>query len=399
MNEQKVKRNVTLYKWFVVLVEPLFIGPTLIFYLQHIGKMSLTHIYVMEAIVVAGFILLEIPSGALADLIGRKKTILLGTFLMLGSKLFLAAASSPLYVWISNIFWMVSISMRSGADSAFLYDSLKEVNREKEYKKIQGRANSNLFFVIAFSSLIVGFLSEINLRLPFILSVPGVLASCLIVFFFKESPKTEKYSAKRQRELIKLSMLFLRSRKEIKWIIVFSTLITVSSKIWFFSYNPYFELVDFNLKYYGVMFFFFNIIAWFSSRNAYILEKKIGEQSFIVSAILLVTLPILLMAIFVSKIMISMTLLQNIVRGFKKPFVEGFMNHHIEDSSKRATVLSIESAAAGLACFFALNLFGLSLKFWPLVLSLQILGISVLIIGFFLMIQYRKIFLKTKSPH
>ena len=397
MNQKEVKRNVTLYKWFFVLVEPLFIGPTLIFYLQNVAKMSLSHVYVMEAVVVGGFVLLEVPSGALADLIGRKKTIFLGALFQVISKILLVVAVSPIYAWVSNIFWMFSLSMRSGADEAFLYDSLKEAGREKEYEKIQGRAFSYLLLAIAFCSLSAGFLSEIHLRLPFIVGMPFVIASCFVVLLFKEAPKTEKYSVKRQKELLKLSWLFVKNHKKIKWIIAFATLIAVSSKVWFFSYNPYFELVDFDLKYYGVMFFFFNIIAWFFSRNAYKLEKKIGEKFSIISMILLIGMPIILMATFVSKVMVSMTLLQNIVRGFKKPFVGGFLNCHIEDSNRRATILSIESAAAGLASFFALNLFGVALKFWTLTLSLQMLGIFVLIIGSILMLQYRKIFL-TKSP-
>ena len=397
MNQKEVKRNVTLYKWFFVLVEPLFIGPTLIFYLQNVAKMSLSHVYVMEAVVVGGFVLLEVPSGALADLIGRKKTIFLGALFQVISKILLVVAVSPIYAWVSNIFWMFSLSMRSGADEAFLYDSLKEAGREKEYEKIQGRAFSYLLLAIAFCSLSAGFLSEIHLRLPFIVGMPFVIASCFVVLLFKEAPKTEKYSVKRQKELLKLSWLFVKNHKKIKWIIAFATLIAVSSKVWFFSYNPYFELVDFDLKYYGVMFFFFNIIAWFFSRNAYKLEKKIGEKFSIISMILLIGMPIILMATFVSKVMVSMTLLQNIVRGFKKPFVGGFLNRHIEDSNRRATILSIESAAAGLASFFALNLFGVALKFWTLTLSLQMLGIFVLIIGSILILQYRKIFL-TKSP-
>lgn len=257
MTEKEVNRNVKLYKWFFVLIEPLFIGPTLILYLQQIGKMSLSQIYVMEAVVVAGFVILEIPSGALADLIGRKKTIFLGAVCMLAGKIVLALVTSPVCVWISNIFWMVSMSMRSGADYAFLYDSLKKVGRESEFKKIQGVAQSNLFLALAFCSLSAGFLSETDMRLPFVLSVPGIMVSCIITMMFKETPRTEKYAAKKQKELMKLSILFVKNHKKMRWIIAFSILVTVSSKIWFFSYNPYFELVNLDLRYYGIMFFFF----------------------------------------------------------------------------------------------------------------------------------------------
>ena len=398
MSKNEMERNIVLYKWFFVLVEPLFVGPTLILYLERVAKMSLSHIYIMEAVVIALAVIMEIPSGALADLIGRKKTMVLGAFSMLICKILLSIATSSLYVWISNIFWVTSISMISGANFAFLYDSLKELDRKNEWEATQGKAFSYMFLTSAFCFLSVGFLSEISLRLPFLLSIPGILASCFIALFFKETGRTERYNGRKQQELMKLSFLFVKNHKKIKWIVGFSVLILVSSKIWFFSYNPYFELVGFNLKYYGIVFFFFNIIAWYFSRNAYLLKRKIKEKSCVVSIVVLMAIPIILMGTFVSKLMISMTFVQNIVRGFIKPFTGGLLNHHIKDSSKRATILSIESAVSGFVSFFALSLFGLSLKIWSLVFSLKILGVLVLIIGSFLIIQYKRIFQEKNLP-
>jgi MFS family permease len=391
MNELEVKRNIFLYKLFFVLIESLFVGPVLIFYIENIGKMSFSNICIMEAIVVGGLVLLEIPTGALADLIGRKKTILFGSILMVISEIILAMTNSPIDIWISNIIWMISLSLRSGATEAFLYDTLKETNRENEYEKIQGKSFGYLLFVMAFCSLSAGYLSEINPRLPFILSIPGMIIACFAVALFKEPIKTQKYSFEKQKELMKISILFVKNHIKIKWIIAFTILISVSSKIWFFTFNPYFELVDFDLKYYGIVFFFFNIISWYFSTNAHILKDKLKEKTSIISMIILIGLPILLMGSFISKAMISMTFLQHPVRGFIKPFLEGFLNRHLS-TENRATVISIQSATAGLACFIGLNTFGLSLKIWTLPFCLQILGISVLLLGLILAIQYQKIF-------
>ena len=93
MDEVEVRKNITLYKWFVISAEPLFWGPTLILCLQRLGKMSLSEVYIMEAIVISGIVFLEIPSGALADLIGRKQTILLGNYFFLASSIPLVIAS------------------------------------------------------------------------------------------------------------------------------------------------------------------------------------------------------------------------------------------------------------------------------------------------------------------
>lgn len=391
MDEKEVRRNIMLYKLYAVLGEPILWGPTLILFIQRLGKMSLSEIYLMEAVVVGGIVLLEIPSGALADLIGRKKTILLGQLLILASAIVFALIDSPFDVWVSNILCMIGFVCRSGADSAFLYDSLKEGKREGEYKQIEGSAMGGRLLAYGICSLSVGFLSEIDLRLPFILTIPWVSISCLIVLCFKEPIQTRKYNFREQMDLMKISILFVANHKAIKWIVGYISLIVVSSKLWFFTYNPYFELVELEIRYYGVIFCLLNIVAWFFSYNAYRIEGRIGERLCMIGMILFIGLPILLMGTIVSQAMVSMVLLQNVVRGFMVPFLGDFLNRQL-DSKNRATVISIKSAVSGFVSVVSLSLFGFVLKIWPLTFSLRILGVTVLLLGFVKILQYKKLF-------
>lgn len=391
MNAQEVSRNVRLYSWYLTFREPIFWAPVVISSLMHLGKMKLSEIYFMEAIVLIGFILFEIPSGALADLIGRKKTIVIGAIFQLASRIFFALINSPSDVWLANISWMIGFSLSSGADSAFLYDSLKEGGRENEYRKIEGRATGNWLFLVALGSLIAGFFAEYSLRLPAILSIPGILFSCIVAFFLKEPQTTKKYTAKEQISIMKISFLFVANHKKVKWILGFTTMIAVASKIWFFSYNPYFELVKLDLKYYGIIFFVLNIVAWYFSRYADFLGRKIKEGNIMKLMVTLVGMPILFMGSIVSVFSVGMVFLQNVVRGFSKPFFGEFLNRHL-DSENRATVLSIQSAVSGLAQFIFLGIFGFLLTIWNMPFCLQILGVTVLILGTLEIIAYKKIF-------
>jgi len=380
MENSELNRNIRLYHWYQAFNEPLFWGPILIAYILHLGKMPLADIYFMEAIVVLSLIFLEVPSGALADLIGRKKTIVLGGIFNLADVIWFANADSPLDVWTANFLWVIGFSLKSGADSALIYDSLSELGLTKNYKKIEGRALSNRLLLFAFSSLITGFLAEINLRLPVMLSALGIAVSLTAACFFKEPNATKSYSLKKQFNLMKLSVLFVANHKEIKWLLGFSALIAIISKIWFFTYNPYFELVNLDLKYYGFIFFLLNIIAWFSSRYAHLAERYITERAVIVAMVGLLSLPIILMGTIVAWPCIFLVLLQNFVRGFSFPFFREFLNSRIESKS-RATVISINSAFNGLAQFLALGIFSFCLRAYSLPVCLQILGIFMLIAG------------------
>ncbi len=391
MKTKDALRNVRLYKLYKTFGEPLMWGPILISCLMNLGHMKLSEIYFMESIVLVGTIFLQIPTGAIADIVGRRKTIFVGSIFLSTSTILFSTIHSPLSVWIANIIWMIGFSICSGADSAFLYDSLKVLGREDEYKKIEGNAVGNRLLITAICSIFVGYLAEYYTRLPIILSIPGVVFSTIIVFFFKEPIVDKKYTPREQIDLMKVSLLFVSNHKQVKWIIFFVTLIGVSSKVWFFTYNPYFELVNLSLKYYGIVFFILNLVAWFFSKNASYISKRIKDLNIMILLVLLIAVPILVMSSIPSVFCVTMVFFQNTVRGFMTPFFGEFMNRHL-NSENRATVLSIQSAVSGTAQFIALGAFGFLLENNGLLFCLQILGIIVLVLGGLAIFRYKKVF-------
>jgi MFS family permease len=391
MNQKEVNRNIRLYAWFRILRDPLFWAPILITYIINIGKMSLAELYFMESVVVMGMVFVEIYSSAWADLLGRKKVLILGSLFAVIAIILFSLVYSPLMVWVSNITVMIAFALVSGVDEAYLVDTLKEAGRINEFTKINGRILSMRFALIALCSIVSGYLYSIDPRLPMYLSIPGVLVSFIISFFLSEPKRTEKFGHKEHFNLMKLSILFTLNHKKVKWIIGYISLVIVASKLWFFTYNPYFELVELDPKYFGWIFFALNIVAWGSSRYAYSIEKKLSEAVIIVGMLVLVSVPIMLMGIFVAQAAIAFVFFENLSRGFREPFFSSFINKHL-DSKNRATVLSIKSAARALISSFSLWIFGLVLIRYPLALSLQILGISILFLGIISFCRYKVIF-------
>ena len=140
METRLLERNIKLYQAFQAFVEPIFWGPILILFLNKAAKMTLPEIFFMESIVVAAQIFLQLPTGTIADLIGRKKTMFIGSLFFVADNLFFASANCPWLAWTGNILWVIGFSLVSGADSALLFDSLRILGRENEYKKIQGKS-------------------------------------------------------------------------------------------------------------------------------------------------------------------------------------------------------------------------------------------------------------------
>jgi MFS family permease len=380
MDQASVKRNIKLFALFKILRDPMLWGPVLITYIMNVGKMELSEIYLMEAVVVFMMIFVEIYTSAWADLLGRKLMLVLGGLQLIAGVIIFGIADSPLHIWLSNIILMFGFAFVSGVDEAFLYDTLKSAGRTNEYTKISGRIMSWRFFLIAVSAIASGYLYTIHPRLPVLLSLPTMLTALLATLFLKEPRQTSKAGHKEHFKLMKLSILFTLNHRKVKWIIAYIVIIMTASKLWFFTYNPYFELVELKPVYFGWIFFCLNIVAWFSSRFAHRIEAKLSEPVIIIGLVLIESIPILLMGLFVFKLSALLVMFENLCRGFREPFFSGLINRHL-DSKNRATVLSIKSAVRAFVNSISLLLFGLVLDIVTLHTAMIILGSVVLLMG------------------
>lgn len=100
---------------------------------------SLWQIGVAEAVYHVVSILCEIPSGVVADLVGRRRSLAAAGVCGLLSALLMAFSTQFLGVCISMAFSALSCSFISGSDEALLYDSLLEAGKEKEYITVNAR--------------------------------------------------------------------------------------------------------------------------------------------------------------------------------------------------------------------------------------------------------------------
>lgn len=98
MTRQQAERNIKLYYLFQLFKEPLFWGAILITFITRVSDMTLSDIYLMEAVCVIGIVVLDSPLGALADLIGRRTTILIGICIWSVKLFVFASAVNPLMI-------------------------------------------------------------------------------------------------------------------------------------------------------------------------------------------------------------------------------------------------------------------------------------------------------------
>jgi len=377
----KYKSNVWKYYLYTIFANPVFVAPILTIFLLARG-LSFTQVMFLEALFAAAVFLLEVPTGAVADLIGRKTSLIMGSLFYIVSLFIYAAGHSFLAFAIAEGLFAVGASLKSGADSAFIYDSLKSVRKEGEFKKVEGAALSYGFAFAAVAMLFAGFLADVDLALPFYACI-GLFTVALVaslVMYEPQHHKKVKITARRYFGRIKEGLELSAKHRKIRWLMLFGALVSALGIGGFWLYQPYMQQNGFPLKWFGVAFFTFNIIAFLASKFAHRIEKKIGELASLALMPLTMIIAFVLMAAFNPIFGFMFIWFHQFQRGFSKPIISGYMHEHIE-SEHRATVISVNGMVSRLATVPALPLLGYAVDLLSLSTAMWLAAGSIVVLA------------------
>lgn len=96
---------------------------------------SLVEIGIAETVFHITSLIFEIPSGAFADVFGRKKMLVVSVIMRMTSNVLMILSDSLFMVCMSLVFMALSYNASSGSDEALAYDSLKLCKEESKFEK------------------------------------------------------------------------------------------------------------------------------------------------------------------------------------------------------------------------------------------------------------------------
>ncbi|MCM1989578.1 MFS transporter [Oceanirhabdus seepicola] len=353
-----LRKNIRTYYGYSLFSNLLILGPIMTIYFFSKG-LSFAEIMLLSSIASVTVVVCEVPTGAVADKIGRKASMLLGALLWAVSLLIFVFGHSFYAFAMAEIIFSIGSTFKSGSDVALIYDSLKAEGQEHRFQEIEGKAKSYLLYAQAVGSIAASFLYEINKELPFIISAIFVFISIIIGLNLSEPPienKKGKYGEKYLKQ-IKDSGIYVMRHVKLRAIILYSMMFFVFYRVGFFLVQPYFEGVNIPVKLFGLIFFFFNIVAAQVSKNAHKIMKATKGKTLILLSVLMVV-SFLLMGLSKWWIGVIPMMLQQVARGLYHPTVRKHLNKNIP-SDKRATILSFFSLLTNLAGAIFYPIFGI----------------------------------------
>jgi MFS family permease len=326
---------VKISKWFNMVM------PIVVLFYQS-NEMSMHKIFVLKAIYSVAIVAMEIPSGWMADVWGRKKTLILGS--LLGSAGFLVYSFSYGF-WafvVAEIILGIGHSFVSGADSAMLYDSLKADNKTEKYTREEGRMASVGNFAEAIAGVIGGFLAAISLRTPFYFQF-AVAAIAIPAALTMVEPKLHAsehvHSIKKLVQNIRDTFIF---NQNLRVSILLSAVTGTATLTFAWLVQPFFKAIDLPVEMFGIFWTALNLSVGVSSIFAHKVEEFFGKRGSILGVVLLLSAGYFLSGINISYWGLSFLFLFYVVRGIATPIFKNYINQHTK-SEVRATMLSVRN--------------------------------------------------------
>lgn len=197
MSRSRIERNIPKNYLFTFLAGTRLSEAIWMLYLAHRG-MSLVQIGLIESVFHGTSLLMELPTGMIADRFGRKTSRVLGRVsAMVGSALMIASWSFWGFA-AAFVFVALSYNLESGAGDALVYDSLIQCGKQDLYTRVKGRQEVAWQAAQIVSLVVSGIVATFDYTLAYILTL-AVQGVSLAVSFSFEEPGLEGSSPGRRK--------------------------------------------------------------------------------------------------------------------------------------------------------------------------------------------------------
>ncbi len=317
-------------------------------YLQERG-LNLFQANSITSIIIGTMVFAELPTGVIADKIGRKNSVIIALALqLLGEILYLFSRSYLLFAAIAVIAG-VGFAFASGCIEALVYDTLPAEDRDLRMKKamgLKGAAYQSAFFLapLAGSLLVPEFILSRFLFTVF-LTACSVGVALIIAFTLREPEKEYQHAEERPVEVLREGIGVVRESKRLRWLVLIAIFTSTLSGSLVSLYQPYFAQNEISARLMGASFAGAALLAVLFEKNAYRLEQWLGPRiGFLIATILPGVFYLMLSAARVPVVLIGAFIFTYATTNLKNPLMSAYQNELIA-SKNRATVLSLFSVA------------------------------------------------------
>jgi MFS family permease len=335
-----MKRNIyalyliKLSKWFSLVM------PIIVLFYEKQG-LGLQDVFILKSVYSIAAVTLEIPSGYLADVWGRRKCLLLGSFLFFFGYLCYSFTDTFAAFLFAELLLGVGQTLVNGADSALLYDTTAQYKEEHLYLRYEGRITMIGNFAEAFAGIFGGLLAVYSLRFPFYgqaaIAFIGIPASIAL----KEVNRS-KHIQNPLTEIIRIIKYSLITNKRLCCNIMYSGIIGAATLMMAWFVQPVLMYLKTPVSWFGVIWTVLNLVVGFAALYSDRVDRYLGPKKMGTLILLFIVGGYVTLAFNLTYAGLAILFVFYIFRGFATPILKGYINQ-MTISEMRATVLSIRN--------------------------------------------------------
>jgi MFS family permease len=306
--------------------------------------MTIQMVVYTEIIYAVTIVLLEIPTGIIADKWSRKNMIVISAILGCCEFLILVFATEFWHFAVVVFLAGVARSVSSGSENALIYDSLLLSDQEESFEKYLGRLNVYDLTSAMAAALCGSFLaSRYGFELNYWLSLASSFAALLVSFWLAEpTVKSDLDEPIAIKEYVKTSLLFFKNNQAV-YLVVLTGMVT-GAAINFIDefWQLYLSELEIPVVYFGLLSALFMLSRVPGNMLVELLKSWFSYRTLLLGVTAVFAAGFFYLIIVNGYSSLAVICLIFLISGAMDPLASGYLHHRI-DSSMRATMDSFQS--------------------------------------------------------
>ncbi|MEM7366057.1 MAG: MFS transporter [Pseudomonadota bacterium] len=358
----------------------LVIFPVIVPFFQSLG-LSMTDIFVLEAMFAGFVVILEVPSGYLADMLGRRLALILGGACWLLCHILLFISTDFWSLVLFELTAAVAVALLSGTDIALLYDSMLALDTDESTKlRAMGRIQAARSWSQAITAVLGGVLVVWSFEPVLIAQVLFSAGPLVLAFTIVEAPRSNPSDDHWINARNVTRTLF--EEGDLRRLLTSLTVLALATMYAVWMYQDYWADGGIALVHFGYLWAAYNVAVALANRYAADIERRYGLT--VVSAIMCLAPGISYLGMGLAAEFIWLGVACGFImqssRGLQMVILRNAFNRNL-GSELRATANSIASVLFRGAFIVTGPAVGYAIDLWSSATVFVLLGVLFLIVG------------------
>lgn len=228
---QMRKRNMKLFPTYKKIAWDYIFFYTINFlFLTQVKGINPADIVLIDSFYYLFSTIAQIPATFIIEFLGRKNSIIFANVLSCLYMVLVIFSANLFNLIIAELLCALAFAIKESAEPSLLNESIPPTKKKSEiFARINEKGMSSYYIINGISTVLAGFLYEVNPYIPITLSLVTLIIVTLLSTLFIEPIKKSKKKSKinmNQMQELKESFKFILKSERIKSLILFSVLMT-----------------------------------------------------------------------------------------------------------------------------------------------------------------------------